>query len=260
MNILKLKSIFFSLMAIAMVTVFLTSCEDDFITQDSNLQEQNNDHQLANVKFTSPVSTDYLAELTDIVDIVFVEHKYKLGEETYSGFCNVSGKKESSEILNTLQKEFEIFVKDIEIHQNSEEMKNANTSKVEIPANLNFRDNKYYKIIGIQVKGNDDELKQIENIEKVTSVVKSKDINKDAKVINSRSGSGPCWLPKSGYVKFGQSYVAHNRYVYSKFKWDCSYGINDDWTYEHDIWLNNYNNNAGIYLSLSQLELPALKM
>ncbi len=247
MKNLKIKLGLFSLLAIFATSVFLTSCEQEEIFQGETLNSEGNNTQLASIEFDTDITVDYLSKFTDIVDIEFVQHKYKLGKETYAGICNVSGKKKTSEILNTLQKEFEIFLKDIENQQSSEDMKNTSGNEVEIPAKINFKDEQHYKISNIQVKGTEEALTKIENFDKVSNVIRN--INADRDATKSHSKSGGCWAPDSGYIRFRQSSVPNNRYVYSRFRWSCLDDIESDWTYEHDVWLNNYNNNSGTYLS-----------
>ncbi len=62
------------------------------------------------------------------------------------------------------------------------------------------------------------------------------------------------WLPDTGYVFLNQSTV-WKRYSLQYMKWDNNNFDFDD-TYEHDFFLNNYNNNFGTYLDPNSTLTP----
>jgi len=97
MNILKLKSILFSLMAIAMVTVFLSSCKKDFSEDPLNPEQElvNSDYEIdePNIPTGNFISKLTLKDEKGFVDIALISVSTN-NEEIYKQFTSENFKAE----------------------------------------------------------------------------------------------------------------------------------------------------------------------
>ncbi len=127
MNILKLKSIFFSLMAIAMVTVFLTSCEKDRVKAIETETQINETSKLIlpfGVNENSDLAISYLNNATE-AEINIWESNAKISESlSFIGKLN--------EIKSTLKIGENISDVEFEEMLSKEEINLMNQGKIEI--------------------------------------------------------------------------------------------------------------------------------
>lgn len=238
--------------------LFFVGCEKEQIVDNNG---NNNDIALLSIYFDSSPSQvelrDFLSDISQTaktVEVIYIQSEITIGDEVIT------------EWLNAQSNTFDFETGNVYVNELFEKLANlaGSGSKLAKKSDLTFEPGfdgtpeRDIKMIYLSGKKTDLDVVQ----EKVSSKysVQSKYVTHDDKQsyekheensLENRSSND--WVPNFGLVYTGEKRDG-NRQVINIFKWNKSNPFNPFSTYEHDFFLNNYEESSlpGTYLSLAE--------
>lgn len=255
-------------MTLMLISCFSISEADTTLSTNNGFSNvSNNGLSIAKVRFFKSLKLDGLVSLLSDTNanIAIIESQYDIGSKVLTEFYSLPSNTSVYDInVNELKEEYRQHRKSMlnAVLKNSVKLNNKVNSNTSMFKSMNdiLTNNTVTDILisGITLTGDNEELSRVIQKGNIQSLEVStvENIRKNIKVPttkNKSSRSIPSWLPVSGY-----SFVNEDSgYRYSlQYMWWNTNNFDSDDTYEHDFFLNNYDNNLGTYLNPNSTSYP----
>ncbi len=250
-----------------MLVVCISTAKADMVLSDTN-----DKFSIAEIKFSKELTLENTISLLSDTDanIAIIQSQYEFNGQTVTEFYTPPQSTYARDIhAYSLKNEYTDYRKSLAlaILENStfdKALELDDSAKESIDAILRSSEPSSINITGVTLTGDRNELSKVgtQNNVKTIDITTIDNIKKNAKKAsltkktNSNSEkSSTNWLPDEGFTFLNQSTVS-TRYSLQYMKWSNNNFDLDD-TYEHDFFLNNYNNNLGTYLTLNSSTPPS---
>ena len=237
----------------------------------------NGELSIAKVQFTKPLEIEYAISLFHgmSIDIALIESHYEIGHRTLTEFYSLPSHTSPHDIdAHSYEQEYKRHRRAMmeAVLESSQKLDPSINFSFDMPnsmeAELDDTDSVDILVNGFTLVGDNDELSglvlknniqslEISTVNSIREKINAKERSQSVK--HDIKDEHPNWEPDTNWEPdVGVSIVDSNygyRYSLQYMGW-YSNNFNGNATYEHDFFLNNYNNNPGTYLNPKSTSYP----